>query len=139
MFPAKLPLVSVPPKIEPRLELIEKSPEGAPVPEVGFTTTFTGIGCPCCTTIGVGLAESLVVVCALEIVPQLFSKFSAFTEPRPVAMSYPGPALNPVWPGTLLFPTVVSKKLQLFEFLGFSRWLELQAESLSAAASLYRL
>jgi hypothetical protein len=41
---------------------------------------------------------------------QWLTSSSASTEPRPLAASYPGPALKPATPGTELFPVVTSWK-----------------------------
>ena len=52
------------------------------------------------------IAEAVIVKSAeLDAVPQSFTSSAPFTEPRPVARLYAAPvAVNPLTPGTLLFP-----------------------------------
>ena len=68
----------------------------APVPAV--TSLVTPTVAPCATLIeltGLPLTVALnVVVEGRKVIEdQLFTRFCAFTEPRPVAKSYPAPAL----------------------------------------------
>ena len=72
------------------------------------------------------------------------TRFATFTEPSPVARSYATPdwnfapeVPNPTSPGTALFPTVTSLKIQLGDKAAVV--LEpLHPEYVSCAASLYR-
>jgi hypothetical protein len=43
----------------------------------------------------------------------LVTRFDTFTDPRPVASSYPTPAVKPVSPGMFVLPDVVSLKMQV--------------------------
>jgi hypothetical protein len=87
----------------------------------------------------VPLFSERVVVLALEIaVLHLLIRLVTFTDPSPVAWSYPTVALNPVAPGMFVFPTVTSLKTQVEIFGGFAggTFDALQEESVSLAASL---
>ena len=76
-------------------------PVGVPVaPDPALTLLLTLTGVPCATLIEVTvrplrLAASVVKEGRNAIEDQLFTRFWAFTEPRPVARSYPLPVL---WP-----------------------------------------
>ena len=70
----------------------EISPVGMPVPDCGLTVTLKFTGWPCVIVVGVRLFSVVVEgrkVTELHCVTRLF----AFTEPKPVAWSYPVPAL----------------------------------------------
>ena len=111
----------------------ETSPAGVPLPEV--TSIVKLIACPWVRVMGLvaGLVESArVAVEGVKFEVQLFTKFAALTEPKPVARSYPVVVLyagkppetiipywpeailvllqfgDPPWQITELFPTVTS-------------------------------
>jgi hypothetical protein len=61
---------------------------------------------------GDGESTSVVFVAAKEL-SQPLTRLAALTEPKPVAKSYPGCAEEPLRPGTLLLPCVMSLKMQV--------------------------
>src|SRR5208282_4025036 len=98
-----VPPASVPPfkpKFGPPVgsAINETSPVGVPAPEVGatFILKFTFAPWPMFT--GVGLVEVIVIVDGVKFVVtvcQLFTRLVAFTDPSPVARSYPAVAVHP--------------------------------------------
>lgn len=79
------------------------------MPRLGATVAVAVTGWPCVRladeSCNVVMEERSMTFC------QLVARFAALTDPQPVAKSYPAPAVVPVWPGTLLFPTVMSLKM----------------------------
>jgi hypothetical protein len=126
----------------------EISPVGVPTPDCGFTVTLKFTNCPCVIVVGVRLFSVVVEgreVTELHCVTRLF----AFTEPKPVARSYPVAALYPgripYWypddvvqsglpaaQGMAFVPEVTSLKMQVLAGLA----LALQLASDCFAASL---
>src|SRR4029077_11875312 len=92
------------------------SPEGAPVPDLGLTSTVIGTGWPCCAEMD--FEESVVNVASFCAVGQPSTTLAAFTLPRPVDMSTPLVAGYPGSSGTALLPVVTSRKKQFPACLG---------------------
>src|SRR5258708_4649366 len=91
----------------------------SPVAALGVTSTWMLTEEPC--MIVVGLMLTRVVVLGVKVADaQFVTRLVTFTEPRPVAKSYPAllwywalAVPKPASPGTALFPAVTSLKLQV--------------------------
>src|SRR5487761_182426 len=84
--------VSKPKVLVPCVAIKETSPVAWG--EVGEIEALTLIGAPCVILIALPPLSVRVVVDGLKITEfQLLTRLLAFTEPRPVAKSYPAPAL----------------------------------------------
>jgi len=64
------------------------SPVGVPEPEFGLTLIAIGTAVPCVVFAGT-VSAKFVFVGVKVALTQLFTRFAAFTDPRPVTKSYP--------------------------------------------------